>query len=154
MMDRVNDTPGATTEGGIELAPGISTAPAGLRMQFARSSGPGGQNVNKVNTKVELWLSLEHLRGMSLAAMARLRALAGGRLTIADEIHVTAEAHRSQESNRADAMEKLRQLLIEASVEPKRRRKTRPTRASRKRRLEGKRRRGELKSDRRSTGDW
>jgi ribosome-associated protein len=142
--------------GGVELAPGVRIAESSLRFQTARSGGPGGQNVNKLNTKVELWVPVGALQGLTGAAASRLRIAAGRRLTQADEIHLTSEASRSQESNRATVMERLRELLIGATHEPKKRRKTKPSRGAKLRRLESKRKRGETKAHRRggSAGDW
>jgi ribosome-associated protein len=122
-----------------------------MRFQFARSGGPGGQNVNKLNTKAELWVPLAALSGLGVRAAARLRTLAGRRLTSNDELHLTAETERTQEGNRSAVLERLRHLLLEALHEPKPRRKTKPTRGSKKRRLESKRRRSEVKSRRRGT---
>ena len=134
--------------GGVELAPGVRVPESALRWQFARSSGPGGQNVNKVNSKAELWLPLDSL-ALSDRAMARLRALAGRRLTSGGEIHISADTERTQEANRAAVLDRLRELLVEAMHEPKLRRKTKPTRASKQRRLESKRRRSQVKARRR-----
>jgi ribosome-associated protein len=134
---------------GLEMAPGVFAPSSAMRWNFARSSGPGGQNVNKVNTKAELWIAVQSIVGMSGRAIGRLRTLAGRRLTIADEIHIAADTERTQESNRAAALQRLRELLIEAMHEPKPRRKTRPSRAARQRRLDSKRRRSEIKSRRR-----
>lgn len=72
--------------GGVEVAPGVYVAEEAMRLQFARSSGPGGQNVNKLNTKAELWVALEAIRGLDEAARGRLAQLAGQRLTAAGEI--------------------------------------------------------------------
>jgi ribosome-associated protein len=149
LSDREPSPPAAPTEG-VELAPGIRVPESAMRFQFARSGGPGGQSVNKVNTKAELWVSLDALSrgGMSGRAIARLRGLAGRRLTDAGEIHVSSDTERTQPANRAAVTERLRELLISALHEPKPRRKTRPTRASKLRRLESKRRRSEVKSKR------
>jgi ribosome-associated protein len=120
-----------------------------LRLQYARSSGPGGQNVNKVNTKAELWLRLDELGMLNEAARQRLRRLAGKRrVTRDEELHLTSDTQRTQEGNREALMQRLRELLIAAMVEPKTRRKTRPSRAAKQRRLESKRRRGEVKARR------
>ena len=135
---------------GVELAPGVRVPESALRFQFARSSGPGGQNVNKVNTKAELWVRLDAITGLSYRATARLRDLAGRRLTDAGEIHLAADASRSQQANRAEAMERLRKMLVAALHEPKARRKTKPSKAAKRRRLESKRRRSEVKSKRRA----
>jgi ribosome-associated protein len=135
------------------IAPGVSFVPGALRFQFSRGGGPGGQNVNKVNTKAELWLELRGVIGMRPSALARLAALAGSNFTLAGEVHLVSTIHRTQERNRQEALEKLREMILKAMVEPKRRRKTRPTQASRRRRLEGKRHRGEIKTNRRSAGE-
>jgi ribosome-associated protein len=131
------------------LAPGVSAEPGAMRLQFSRGGGPGGQNVNKLNTRAELWLKLDGLRGMSHAAIQRLRHLAGSRLTDAGEIHLLSQVERTQESNRADVMDRLRRMIVEAMVEPKLRRKTRPSAGARRRRLESKRQRSQIKSQRR-----
>ena len=133
----------------------MSVAPGAMRFQYARSGGPGGQNVNKLNTKAELWVPLAAIQGLTGRAMDRLRALAGRRLTAAGEIHIVAETERTQEGNRAAVMERLRQLLVEARHEPRPRRKTKPSKAAKRRRLEAKRKRSEVKSRRRGgAGDW
>lgn len=135
--------------GGVELAPGVRVPSSALRMEFSRSSGPGGQNVNKVNTKVDLWVSVWALRGLPPDAIDRLRTLAGSRLTTADEIHIAADEYRSQQANRASALGRLRDLLLQAKQRPRRRRPTRPGAASRQARLDEKRRRSQIKSSRR-----
>jgi ribosome-associated protein len=135
--------------GGVAIAPGVAVEAGGIRLQYSRGSGPGGQNVNKVNTKAEAWIKLERIAGLSYAALNRLRELAGSRLTKGDELHLSSDQHRTQEGNRREIFERLRELVIVARKEPRRRRKTRPTAASRKRRLESKRRRGETKAQRR-----
>lgn len=137
------------TAPGIELAPGVTAPPDAVRVQFARGSGPGGQNVNKVNTKAELWVDLSRIRGLSPGAVGRLRALAGGRLTVEGMIHLASDESRSQESNRAEVFRRLREMIVAARPEPKRRRKTRPTLGSKRRRLESKRRTSDIKAARR-----
>jgi ribosome-associated protein len=138
----------------VELAPGVFIAPAGLRLQFARSSGPGGQNVNKVNTKAELWAHVESMVGLTHRAKARLRALAGSRLTQGDEIHLRADSERSHVANRAEVLERLREMIVQARVEPKVRRKTKPSKRARQKRLDAKRHRGQTKSNRRPDSEW
>ena len=123
------------SEDGIELAPGVRAPESGMRWNFARSSGPGGQNVNKVNTKAEVWVAVTSIVGLRERAVARLRELSGRRLTIGDEIHIASDSERSQEANRAEVLQRLRELLIEAMREPRKRRKTRPSKAARQRRL-------------------
>jgi len=140
--------------GSIELAPGVVAPTAAVRIQFARSSGPGGQNVNKLNTKAELWVPIEAIIGLTNRAKERLRTLAGvGRMTADDQIHLRAESERSQEANRQEVFDRLRQLIIAARIEPKVRRKTKPSRAAKERRLQSKKRRGAIKAHRRSTSD-
>jgi ribosome-associated protein len=136
------------TSGTLELAPGVHAPPAALRFQFARSSGPGGQNVNKLNTKAELWLRPDDLQGLTPRALDRLRRLAGKRLTTEGEIHIASDTERGQEGNRQAALQRLRELIIQAKVEPKPRRKTRPSKAARERRLQSKRRRSQIKQNR------
>ena len=143
-------TPPLLEEPADRVAPGVSIGPAGFRLQYSRGSGPGGQNVNKVNTKAEAWFALSGFVGLSGSAIQRLRGLAGQRLTKGDELHLVSEVHRTQEGNRREIFERLRELIVTARKEPKRRRKTRPTAASKRRRLESKRRRGETKAMRRS----
>jgi len=133
---------------GVELAPGVFAPSGAVRLQYARSGGPGGQNVNKLNTKAELWVQVDAIRGLRDPARARLRALAGSRLTRSDEIHIASETARSQEANRQAVFDRLRELIVRAQVEPKVRKKTRPSKAARRRRLEHKRRRGEVKRHR------
>lgn len=134
--------------GGQELAPGVRIDSDAIRIQYSRGSGPGGQNVNKVNTRAELWIPLARIVGLTAAALERLREAAGRRLTAADELHLSSDAQRSQEQNREELFRRLREMLIAARVEPRRRRKTRPTRAAKRRRLDSKRRRSEIKARR------
>jgi ribosome-associated protein len=133
----------------IELAPGIYAPADSLHIQYARSGGPGGQNVNKLNTRAELWITVADIAGLTPGAVQRLRRLAGKRLTRDGRIHLVAQTERSQERNREAVLDRLRLLMAEAIIEPKPRRPTRPSRAAKRRRLESKRRRGEVKSHRR-----
>jgi ribosome-associated protein len=135
-------------EPGRSLAPGVSIAAGGLRIKISRGGGPGGQNVNKLNTKAQGWIQLSQLSGMSAAAIQRLRGLSGRRLTGNDELHLVCETERTQEGNRRELFERLRELIVQAKKEPKPHRKTRPTAASRRRRLESKRHRSEIKGRR------
>jgi ribosome-associated protein len=151
-VSEINPIEGGTVSG-MELAPGVHVRPGGLRIQFSRSAGPGGQNVNKVNTKAELWLMLDAVTGMSLAARGRLGRAAGRKVTQADELHLTCESERTAEGNRRALYERLREMIVAALVEPKRRRKTKPTRASKMRRLAAKRHRSDVKSNRRGGGE-
>ncbi len=131
---------------GIEIAPGVTVAPDGLRIQFSRSSGPGGQNVNKLSTRAQLWIRIDAITGLTDRARQRLRQQAGSRLTQNDELHLSADEYRSQESNRQAVMDRLRQMILAARREPRVRRKTRPTRAAREKRLTAKKQRGQIKS--------
>jgi len=138
---------------GIELAPGVRVPESAVRIAFSRSGGPGGQNVNKVNSKAEVWVRLDAIVGMHPEAVQRLKDLAGRRVTDAGELHVIAEASRSQHQNREDALTRVRQLVLQALVRPKKRRVTKPSKAAKRRRLESKRRRSEVKSNRRAGSD-
>jgi ribosome-associated protein len=124
---------------GIELAPGVWTDRTELRFGFSRSSGPGGQNVNKVNSKTELRVRPEALHGLNDAALSRLRNLAGRRITAEGDLQIVAESERTQESNRQICLKKLRDLIVAAAKVPKTRRKTKPSRGSKQRRLDSKR---------------
>ena len=135
-----------------EIVPGVRILDSAVRFRYARSSGPGGQNVNKLNTKAELWTPLDALYGLSDRALVRLKQMAGKRLTVAGEIHISSDTERSQEANRAAVLQRLTDLLEQAVKEPKRRRKTKPSRAAKQRRLDSKKRRSDIKSGRR--GDW
>jgi ribosome-associated protein len=137
---------------GIDLAPGIKISESLIRFQYARSRGPGGQNVNKVNTKAEIWVPIAAIWGLTPRAAERLADIAGKRLTTDGNIHIASDSERSQEQNRLEVLERLRAMVRAAAHEPKRRRKTKPSKAARQRRLTSKRRRSEIKSGRRRGG--
>jgi ribosome-associated protein len=124
-----------------------------VRLQYARSSGPGGQNVNKLNSKAELWVIIRSLTGLSEAAKTRLRHAAGRRVTTSDELHLVSESHRGQEANRLEVFARLRELIVRAKVEPKVRRKIKVSRAAKAKRVDQKKRRGQIKAFRRSQSD-
>ena len=130
----------------------ISLDPAELEEVFVRASGPGGQNVNKVSTSVQLKFDARRSPSLPEAVRERLQRLAGRRLTSDGVIVITASRFRSQARNREDARDRLVALIREAATPAKPRRATKPTYASKVRRAEGKRRRSRLKSLRQSTG--
>ena len=115
---------------------------------MVRSSGPGGQNVNKVASKVELRVEPSAITGLTEAARARFRGLVGRRLDAEGWVLVTSQRTRDQHRNLEDAREKVRDLIAAALVEPRKRRKTRPSAASRERRLTEKKRRSAHKRHR------
>ena len=108
-------------------------------LSYVRSPGPGGQNVNKVSSACELRFDVGRTVLLNDAGKHRLRVLAGRRLTQNDEIVIEAHRHRGQEANRRDAIGRLEELVTRARHVPKPRKKTRPSRASKARRLDGKR---------------
>jgi ribosome-associated protein len=119
-----------------------------LEFSFIRASGPGGQNVNKVSTAAQMRFDARHSPSLPDEVSARLQKLAGSRLTLEGVIVITAARHRTQERNRADAVERLVALIAKAAVAPVKRRPTRPSKAARARRLDAKSRRGEVKTRR------
>src|SRR5215218_7569714 len=117
-----------------------------LEESFIRSSGPGGQNVNKLATAVQLRFDVRHSPSLPEDTRQRLERLAGRRLSRDGVLVITAQRHRTQERNRQDALERLLDLIRRAAVAPVPRRPTRPTLASKRRRLEAKSRRAVIKS--------
>jgi ribosome-associated protein len=117
-----------------------------LDESFIRASGPGGQNVNKLSTAVQLRFDVRHSPSLPHDVRARLERLAGRRLTRDGVLVITAQRHRTQERNRDDALARLVELIRTAAVRPTPRRPTKPTFSSKVRRLEGKKRRGGIKA--------
>jgi len=130
----------------IRITDQIALDEGELVESFIRSSGPGGQNVNKLATAVQLRFDVRRSPSLTDEVRARLERLAGRRLTRDGVLVITAQNHRTQERNRADALDRLIALIREAAVRPIPRRPTKPTKASRVRRLESKKRRGGIKA--------
>ncbi len=130
----------------LQITPHVEIPDRELSLSFVRASGPGGQNVNKVASAVQLRFDLAASTALSEPVKIRLRSLAGRRLTDDGAILIIARNHRTQEQNRREAGERLQQLIERALVPPKPRRPTKPTRASRERRLDSKSRQQRTKN--------
>lgn len=131
----------------LRVTRNITIDESDIDVSFVRASGPGGQNVNKLSTAAQLRFDVSHV-DLAPDVLTRLRALAGQRMTKDGVIVIHAQRFRTQERNRADAIDRLLELLREASVRPTPRRATKPTLGSKKRRLEGKKRRSDIKANR------
>jgi len=145
----------------IDVAPGVRLHPSALRFAFAKSSGPGGQNVNRRSTKAELRVTIADL-GLNERVRRRLKRIAGSKL-IEDnpegdspdrgEILIVASEHRTQQRNKSACIDRLRALIIEAQAIPKKRIKTKPSRRAKQRRLDAKARQSQKKQRRSDSKD-
>lgn len=141
----------------LVMAPGVVLPASAVQFTLVASSGPGGQNVNKVATKACMTVTLEALsEHMPAAAVGRLKTIAGHHLVGQDRIAIQADESRSALSNREACLVKLRRLIQQAMRRPKVRKPTRPSAGSVKRRIEGKKQRGQIKQGRQANrrGDW
>jgi ribosome-associated protein len=129
----------------IRITPRISLDESEISLAFVRSSGPGGQNVNKVSTAVELRFDAANSPSLSGEVRKRLIKIAGGKVTKEGILIIEARRFRTQEKNRSDAVERLTGLIRKAAVEPSKRRRTRPTLQSKEERMKRKKLRGQVK---------
>ena len=136
----------------IEITPSISINESEIEEHFIRSPGPGGQKVNKTESAVQLRFDARHSSALTNAVFLRLKTLAGRRMTRDGVMVITANRFRTQERNRADALDRLVGLIREAATPPKYRRPTKPSKAAKQRRLDSKRRQSGLKKDRGKVG--
>jgi ribosome-associated protein len=136
----------------LTINPAVRIPLSELRFQVSRSSGPGGQNVNKVNTRVQLWWDAAESQALPEDARERLRAQNPNRFTREGSLQIECQEFRTQLANRKACLDELAAIVRRALVRPKRRKATRPTRGSKERRLQSKRERSQQKSSRRFRG--
>jgi ribosome-associated protein len=146
-------SPAADALEAIRIAPGLTLDPAEIEESFVRAAGPGGQHVNKTSTAVQLRFDVRNSPSLPADVRARLERLAGRRLTREGVLVLVAQGERSQKRNREEALARLVDLVRAAARPPTPRKKTRPTKASKQRRLDSKKRQGALKSLRRGPVD-
>lgn len=133
----------------LKVTPDLTIDESELQETFVRASGPGGQNINKVSTAVQLRFDVEHSPSLPEPVRARLRRMAASHINAEGMLIINARRYRTQERNRQDARERLISLIRRAAISPKERKATRPSRAAHEQRLEAKRQRGLLKKLRR-----
>ena len=138
----------------IKITDDIAIGEEEIKFKFVRSSGPGGQNVNKVSTAVQLRFNVVDSLTLPSDIRSRLMVLAGNRITEEGILVIDAQQYSTQERNRQAAIDRFVNIIKEASIPPKVRRKTKPSAGSKKRRLESKRRRSEVKQSRKSVKDF
>jgi ribosome-associated protein len=129
----------------IQITPTLAIAENEIEIQYVQASGPGGQNVNKVATAVQLRFDVAHSPSLPEDVRQRLLRLPDRRITAEGVLVLDARQYRTQERNRRDALDRFTELVRKATEKPKRRRRTRPSREAKRRRLETKRRRGQVK---------